>query len=135
MNIDNNYQNIKHKINLEIENIFTNNINKYVKYIYAGQTSQSVEDRFNQHIKEDSKFVGMEPYELTSLNIHSPELAANAEQYLINKISKCFYSQCLNAKKKNGKIAQLGGVGESQRYELHRLYVLIKFVEPQINFV
>ena len=130
--VDNKISIIKQKINAAVDEIKQNHS---IISIYAGQTSKSVTERLEQHIREDSKFVGMEAYELTSIDIHSPKLAAKAEQYLINKINDLYGQRCINSKNEDGTVSQMGGVGESQKYESHRLYVLIKFAKPQINFV
>lgn len=130
---DKDIKEIQRKINRAANGVFSLNSKKLITSVYGGQTIQTVNKRLEQHIKEDSKFNGMKKFELTSLNIYDPELAKEAEQYLINLLDTKFQTKCINARNEDGSISQMGGVGESNKHTLHQLYILVK--EQELIFV
>ncbi len=95
-----------------------NNIH-YALFIYGGFTEHTIETRMDQHAKDNQprgcddswRSEKVTTYKLTdNLKLDETNIS-KIENYLINSLNDAFGNRCINSRKQNGLISQLGGNG------------------------
>ncbi len=108
-----------------------NNINNLLKEyyknktkIYGGATSKTINNRYQEHCKEDPEFLNMEQHELYKTSDYDDIVLA--EKYLLKRINQYYKSKSLNDQNENGDLNQTGGKGLVKNKKNYYLYLLTK---------
>lgn len=88
-------------------------------YIYGGFTEHTIEERVEQHVRDNQprgcdetwKYEKVTTYSLTSNLESDKNNISKIENYLIDALDEVFGESCINARDRNGTISQLGGNG------------------------